>query len=199
MRHLTLILFPVLILELSGCEPSAAKNAPAEAVRVVDSAISREEALRRFRDGLPRVTSFDGGMESKKDLLAAYLRGLETRDTVALARYGLSRAEFAWLYYPWSSQGLPPYDVEPGLMWFLLSTHSDRGLRRALGLYGGQKLQLLDYDCGTKGTQEDVNTLWGPCALRWRDERGNIESRRLVSQIIERDGRFKILSYSNKL
>lgn len=165
----------------------------------MDSAISREEALRRFREGLPRVTTFDGGMESKEVLLAGYLRALETRDTVALTRYGISRAEFAWLYYPWSSQGLPPYDVEPGLMWFLLSTHSDRGLRRALGLYGGQKLRMMDYDCGMKGTQEDANILWGPCVVRWRNEQGEIESQRLVSQIIERDGRFKILSYGNKL
>jgi len=198
-RHLVLVSLSALVAGLSACEPSAAKNAPAEVASVVDSAISREEALRRFREGLPRAAALEAGMRSKEALLAAYLRALEARDTAALAEYGITRAEFAWLYYPWSAQGLPPYDVEPALMWFLLTAQSNRGLRRALATYGGQKLQLLDADCGPKGTREGSNTLWGPCTVRWRDERGKIQSERLVSQIIERDGRFKILSYSNKL
>ncbi len=129
----------------------------------------------------------------------AYVRALAQRDTAALASMAVSRAEFAYLYYPTAAEGLPPYDLEPGLMWYLLQQRSERGIRRALAVYGGQRLKLLGHECGTEVSREGENTVAGPCVLRLRDQRGQAVSVRLLTQILERGGRYKILSYANKL
>lgn len=174
-------------------------RAEAPLPRVVDSILPRDEALRRFRQGLAPVKVLEGGQESRDKLVAAFLRALGKRDTLALASMVVTRPEFAYVYYPTTPQGLPPYDLEPGLMWYMLVQGSDRGLRRSLAAYGGRGLQLLGYDCGTKGSREGDNTISGPCVMRVRDERGRSIPLRLFSQIIERGGRYKFLSYANKL
>jgi hypothetical protein len=166
---------------------------------VVDSMLTREEALRRFRVDLPPVEVLEGGQESRDQLVAAFFGALERRDTLALTSMAITRPEFAYVYYPTTPQSLPPYQLEPGLMWHLLVQRSDRGLRRSLAAYGGRGLQLLSYDCGKEGSREGDNTITGPCTMRVRDERGRTISLRLISQIIERGGRYKFLSYANKL
>jgi hypothetical protein len=173
-----------------------ARSAPR---RVIDSIIPREEALRRFRTNLPPVDALEGGRGSRDSLVAAYLVALGARDTATLAAMAVSRAEFGYLYYPTTPQGRPPYDLAPELMWFLLHQRSDRGLRKALEIYGGQDLTLLGYDCGPGESVEGENTVWGPCQVRFRRAEGDTVSRRLFNQIIARGGRFKFLSYGNKL
>lgn len=199
MRIIELAVVIALGATVAGCEPSSARGAAPPAAGRVDSIIPREEALRRFRVGVPPVTRLEGGASSIDGLIAAVMRALGTRDTAALAGHALDRSEFAWLYYPTARQGLPPYDVEPGLLWFLLTSRSERGVRRALAVYGGQKLRVLGHDCGSAGSPEGENAVWGPCTVRWRDERGDTVSQRLLSQVVERDGRYKVLSYGNKL
>lgn len=166
---------------------------------VVDTILTRDEALRRYRQGLPPVEVLEGGQESRDKLVAAFLGALERRDTLALTSMAITRPEFAYLYYPTTPQGLPPYELEPGLMWHLLVQRSDRGLRRSLSIYGGRELHLLSYDCGKEESREGDNIISGPCVMRIRDERGKIVSLGLFSQIIERGGRYKFVSYANKL
>ncbi|MBA3521166.1 MAG: hypothetical protein H0T90_01500 [Gemmatimonadales bacterium] len=166
---------------------------------VVDSTMSRAEALRRFRQNLPTTDRLESGAGSRDQLVESFVRALAASDTAALAQLAVTRSEFGYLYYPTSPQGFPPYDVEPGLMWFLLFERSDLGIRRALRSYGGQPMQLLGYDCGDRASNEGENTIWGPCIVRWRDGKNQVRSERLFSQIIGRDGQFKFLSYANKL
>jgi hypothetical protein len=189
-----------LVLAAAACEPSAAREVKSPGARsTVDSIVPRDEALRRFQAESPRVERLQEDEASREAVLAAYVRALETRDTAAIARLAINRAEFAWLYYPTTPQGLPPYDVEPGLLWFLLSSRSDKGARRALTVYGGQRFKVLSQDCGQTGAREGANTIWGPCTVRWVGESRDTVSTRLLGQIIERDGRYKVLSYSNDL
>ena len=96
---------------------------------MVDSILPREEALRRFREGLAPVDSLAGGVGSRDELVAAFVRAIAAADTAAIARMAVSRAEFAYLYYPTAVEGMPPYDLEPGLMWFTLYERSDEGAR----------------------------------------------------------------------
>jgi hypothetical protein len=200
MRLMKLFGVPALALAAAACEPSAAREAKSIGARsTVDSIVPRDEALRRFQSESPRVERLQGGETSRDAVLAAYVRALATRDTAAIARLAIDRAEFAWLYYPTAPQGLPPYDVEPGLLWFLLSSRSDKGARRALTVYGGQRFKVLRQDCGQTGAREGGNTIWGPCTVRWIAENGDTGSTQLLGQIIERDGRYKVLSYSNGL
>ena len=59
----------------------------------------------------------------------------------------VSRDEFAWLYYPTSKQGLPPYSLNPDLMWFMLVEQSNSGMTRALNQLGGKHLSYAGYRC----------------------------------------------------
>lgn len=184
----------------AGCRnPDARAEGPEMAGRVVDSLVPREEALRRFREGLPAVDSLAGGAESRDALVAAFVRALGAADTAALAGLAITPAEFAYLYYPTATQALPPYDLEPRLMWFMLFEQSNQGIRRALQRYGGGAMRLADYDCEAGGQREGENTIHGPCVVRWVDRRGDTLAAPLLSRILERGGRHKVLSYANKL
>jgi hypothetical protein len=103
------------------------------------------------------------------------------------------------LYYPTTPLGKPPYDLEPGLMWFLHTQRSDRGLSKALQLYGGRPMSLVDSDCGFGASHEGENIVYGPCTVRWRTAEGDTLAVRLFNQILERDKRFKFLSYGNRM
>jgi hypothetical protein len=195
--------FPSLALAavLAACQASVADDHPASASTAthVDRIVPRDTALAQFRAGLAPVSELGGGRASKEALLDASVRALEGRDTLELARLAITRAEFAWLYYPTTPQAMPPYDVEPALLWFLQRSRSDRAVRRALEAYGGEHRQVLGWDCAPSARQEGENRVWGPCAVRWKLPGGDTVSVRLVGQLIERNGRFKILSYSNTL
>ncbi len=182
-----------------GCGGPDARADASRPDRVVDSVLPRAEALRRFREGLPRAESLTGGAESRDDLVQSFIQALARRDTAAIVDLAITRGEFAYIYYPTASQGLAPYDLEPGLMWFMLFEASNQGIRRALKTYGGTSLRMVDYECGSGVVQEGENRVYGPCVVRWRGENDDTVSVRLLSQIVERGGRFKVLSYANKL
>ena len=164
---------------------------------VVDSAISREEALRRFRLDLPEVTGFSGGNRSRDSLVRGFLSALERRDAETLRNLVLSRAEFAYLYYPSSPQSLPPYDLSPDLMWFMQGLQGDEGLRHTLDSFGGRQFTLVGYDCPATPERQNGNSVWAPCLVRWKDSAGIEAEGRLFGPIVERDGVFKFVSYSS--
>jgi hypothetical protein len=187
-----------MLVGVTACESRGVRGkTPARAV--VDSALPRQQALRRFRTGLPQADSLAGGPESRDGLVSAFMRALSAEDTAAIADLALSRSEFAYLYYPTATEGLPPYDVEPGLMWFMLFERSNQGVRSLLQRYGGTRMEVLGHDCGTEHRQEGKNRVYGPCVVRWRSTAGDTVAARLFSKILERDGRFKFLSYANRL
>lgn len=197
MRLVSWIPFGLLTLCITGCDRPEARAESAR--RVVDSLLPREESLRRFRVGLPSVDSLSGGTSSRDELVRTLIRALQASDTTTVVRLAITRSEFGYLYYPSAPQGLPPYDLAPDLMWFTLTERSNQGVRRALRVYAGKPLQFLSYDCGADASREGENTVYGPCTVRWRDQQGQTSTVRLFSQIIERGGRFKFLSYANRL
>jgi hypothetical protein len=183
---------------LAACGgPDARAEAPAGGV--VDSILPREEAVRRFRQGLAPVDALAGGAQSLDGLVTAYFRALSAADTATLAALGVTRAEFAYLYYPTAVQARPPYDLEPGLMWFMLFERSNQGLRRALQLHGGEVMRPAGFDCGSGPQREGENMVYGPCLVRWVTQEGDTTAARLFSRVLDRDGRFKFLSFANRL
>jgi hypothetical protein len=175
---------------------SATKAAPAGAV---DSAIPREEALRRFREGLPSVDSLAGGATSQAGLVREFVRALERSDTATLGRLVMSRQEFAWVYYPDTPQGLPPYDLSPDLLWFLLENRGVIGLSHLVQERMGFPLGYSAYQCDPVPSVEGENRVWGPCGVTRRQPDGSLVTERLFGLILERRGRFKFVSYANKL
>lgn len=189
-------------LVFMGCaERSDVAAPPKEAARRpthVDSILPRLEALRRFQAGSREVDTLEGGASSRDALIDQFVRAVETRDMVALGRLALNRDEFAFLYYPTAPQGLPPYELAPDLLWFLLQSNGEKGLARTRESLGSRPLGFVGYRCDPRPSREGVNLVWGPCVLRWR--RGNqTGDARLFGLIIERAGRFKFVDYGSRL
>jgi hypothetical protein len=181
-----------------GPEGEPAPQAGSKAATVVDSAIPRDEALRRFRVGLDTATALSGGAPSRDALVRDYVQALAVADTAAILRLTMTRAEFAWLYYPESAQGRPPYDLSPSLMWFMMDEQSRKGLTRALAERGGKPYPYAGYVCEGAEVVEGPNTLWGPCLVRRVVAPGDTVTERLFGQILGRGGVYKITTHANK-
>ena len=189
----------VILLALAAfaaCAGDRSDQASGDAV-VTDSLLSRDLALGHFRAGLAPVESLAPVAETRDEIVARFMRAVETSDTAALGGLLVSRAEFAWLFYPTSPQGLPPYDVAPDLMWDLLSRQTDRGIGYLLRTIGGRATGFVDYACPAQPSVEGANRLWGGCTIRRVRSPGDTVAARLTGPILERDGRFKFVSYTN--
>lgn len=162
-----------------------------------DSLLPREAALERFRAGLAPVESLAPVGAHRDSLVRRFVRAVEAADTAALGELLLSPAEFAWLYYPSSPQGRPPYDLTADLMWDLLSRQSERGALRLLRLAGGRPLGFIGYECPVEPQPEGSNRIWGPCTITRLRGPGDTVTSRLTGPILERDGRFKFVSLTN--
>lgn len=187
---------PLVALACAG-EPASETTRQGGTTAVADSAIPREESLRRFRDGLAPVVSLSGPT-SADSLVASFVTALAASDTAGLNELILDRREFAWVFYPGTPQGRPPYDLSPQLMWDMLVRQSDRGLTDALTRLGGRELGLVDYDCGTEPAIESDNRVWGPCTITLTSGSDTVGTR-LTGPILERAGRYKFISFTNDL
>lgn len=192
-------LVPLALLLLAGTACSTdGRPAPAPAAAAtVDSIRPIAEELAHFRAGVGarrEVRALRGGARSRDELVARFSRALAAHDTAALAGLQLDAGEFAWLYYPYTVYTHAPYRQAPGVVWLLTTQNSEKGLRRLLERYGGRD-PGHDYECGTREPQ-DLNVLHGACVVRLA---GDSARRRLFGTIMERDGRFKLVSYANEL
>ena len=202
MTRITL-LAAVALFTVACKRDRAATGTPAAAADTatpthIDSVVPREVAIERFREGTTKVDSLSGGERSRDKLVKAWVKAIETSDTARLREMRLNKDEFAWLYYPTAAQGLPPYDLSPGLLWFMLDGQSDKSRRRILSERGGQKIHLLNYSCDPQPAKEGENTIWGPCELRQLRAPGDTISERLFGLLIERDGIWKFVSYKGR-
>jgi hypothetical protein len=165
---------------------------------IVDSILPIEEQLRRFRADLPdSVRQLEGGAPTRDALVRSFVRSLESADTAALARLTISRAEFAWLVYPDSPFTRPPYQQAPHLVWMMHMASSSTGLRRLLERLGGKNLGFESWSCAVRSDREGENRIWRDCFVRFEAAPTSSGALQLFSSIIERQGRFKILSYAN--
>jgi hypothetical protein len=166
----------------------------AAAVPTVEQLV--DSSLRSFRQGLPTTTRLDGGAESRDALVARFTRAAAAGDTAALRTLLVTRAEYAWLYFPDARLAKPPYGIDPGFLWLQLASNTDRDLPKAVGAvagggYGGHR-------CEGDVAVEGPNRLHERCLVAVT--RGaRVDTLSLFGSILERDGRFKFLSYANRL
>ncbi len=164
---------------------------------VVDSIFPPEEALRRFQAQSEPVSSLSGGAPSADELMRRYWQTLQSGDSLALRPYVVNEAEFAYLYYPESNEA--ETGLQPHVSWLLYSSNGGRGLTRALALAGSQSQSVLGTTCMTdRAKVVGNNTLHGPCGII-RDMSARRDTTWIAQHIIERDGVFKLLSFSNEL
>lgn len=138
------------------------------------------------------------GADGREELVRRFVGALEQRDTATLKLLVLSRAEFAFLYYPTAREALPPYELPPEVMWFRLVGESEQGLQLALERFGGRSVGYGGHHCG-EPRQEGANTLWGWCRVQSTAPDGQTADLALFGLIVERAGRYKFVSYANKL
>jgi hypothetical protein len=185
--------------DAAPADAAGATAAPAPPALPVDSLLPPEEALRRFRDGLPVVTAYAGGAPSRDSLVRLFVGAVERRDTALVNRLIVSRAEFAHLWYPTSPLREPPYGLDPQMTWFQLRTQSEKGIGRVFDRLGGRPLRLAGIDCPTDEQAQGENRVWEGCAVRLRDADGRTRAHRLFGAIVERGGQHKFVGYGNDL
>jgi hypothetical protein len=181
--------------DAAATAPKLAPATDAEPKSHVDSVRSIADELARFRVGLTPVTDLHGGARSRGTLIKQFLAALAAHDTVTLQRLHLTRAEYAYLYYPYTVHTHPPYEQPAGLAWMLTTQSSQKGLKRLLARLAGTRPPLAGYTCASTEPQ-DLNILHRECVLKLQ---GNSAPQQLFGTIIERNGRFKFVSYSNGL
>jgi hypothetical protein len=173
----------------------------AQPAYVVDSALAPGEELRRFRDAIGGVpaTAFTGGSDSREALARRLVRSVERRDTADLSTMALSAREFADLVYPTSRLAQRPYRQGPGLMWAQIMRPSIVGFGRLMRERGGTRYAYQGVLCRATPTVEGSNRVWTGCALWLVGPSRDTVTEAWFDSIIERDGRFKIVSFSNRL
>ena len=167
---------------------------------VIDSTLPIPVLLERFRRATPdTVVALSGGDASPERLARALLRALSAHDSSAVAALVVSRAEFAWLYYPFTKFVARPYELGPDLVWLTHAAASEKGARRLLARYGGRPLRFSALTCAPETTIEGPNTLTVGCETRFAVGDSTPRSLHLFGALLNRDGRYKFLSYANDL
>ena len=202
------ILSALLLLPLAACgghEPPPSREVAADAsappvqpAAYVDSARTIAEDLRRFRVGLEPVAALAGGASSRDALVRGFVAAVEARDTAAVVRMVMSRAEFAYLYYPHTPLVAPPREMSPQLAWFLMLQNSEKGITRVFRRLGGAPLGYRGHACDPRPAVQGPNRVWRRCVVRRTTEQGDTTAQALFGGILERDGRFKFVSYANE-
>jgi hypothetical protein len=200
MKHRSIAAAAVAMLGMAamGCRGGTAGEARA-ALPVVDSARPVAQALARFRAPLPPVSELGGGFAEDRDtLVRRFVAALEQADSAAFMPMMMSRAEFAWLYYETDPQAKPPYELPPDLMWSQQLQQGERGISRSLERFGGRPLAYRGYRCA-RDEARGPNHVWTDCRLSVLGADGQRVEVRLFGGIVERGGRYKLLSYANEL
>lgn len=199
------LVVPLLIV-LAACRgerrpapvPGPASTANAPAPGVIDSAVPIPELLRRFRMNTPPVAALADAPTSRDTLVARFARALAAGDSASLARLALSRAEFAWLYYPETPLSRPPYELPPGMMWFQIVTNDRKGLGRLLRAQDARPFRIDGHRCEPP-LRQGPNVVYNRCVALVRGPAGQRAETELFGSILERGGRFKFVSYANGL
>jgi hypothetical protein len=194
-------LVPVLLFVLLACDRSASPPIAQEQQQgVVDSIFPTEEEIRRFkaRVGGPFPTELENAASSRNDLARQFMDALEKGDATKLRKLVIEAREFISLYYPHSQFTRPPYKQSPALMWFLMSQNSEKGISRVLDRFAGRPTGYRALECKSEPIVQELNRIWD-CQVRWTPNPGKPDPIKVFGAILEREGRFKFLSYANDL
>lgn len=165
---------------------------------VIDSVFSPEENLRRFQAtvaGAP-PTSLQDGARSTDELLRRYWTLLAASDTMAMRPLIVSRAEYAYVYFPESGEG--EAGMPPHIGWELLLAQTGRGLTRALVAAGRAPASVEGTVCSAARRQVGRSTIYGPCGVIVRRS-ATRDTVWLATTLIARDGVHKLMGLQNEL
>lgn len=189
----------MLLLASAACDrPGSGAVEAARQAGPVDTVRSMEEELRRFTADLPATPAeLEGGAGSLDELARSFVAAVAARDTQALRRMHISRAEFAYLYYRSASVSRPPYEMPPGLLWFQIDGISAQGITRLLRETGGAPLRYVRAVCPGAPEPQENNLVHAGCRVEYVAGDGARRTEKLFGNVLERGGRFKFISYAN--
>ncbi|MEO5824344.1 MAG: hypothetical protein ABIR59_00475 [Gemmatimonadales bacterium] len=165
----------------------------------IDSVLSVAEYERRFRVGLAQPIRLADGRSSREDLARSIFGAISAGDSAALAALMVTPAEFSWLVYPSHRYRTEPYALDPSIFWLQLQAGSAKGAGRMLERYSGDRITLSTLRCEREETTTGtIVVLWAPCTATIT-RNGNTEEGRYFGAVVEREGRFKLLSAGNDL
>lgn len=206
-RWLSIMLSTALVA-LSACvgqdggAGDAADTVEAESGRVVDSIFPMEEQIRRFQATVVDTpATFRGGASSRDELVEAFLEAVEARDIEALGKLVVDRAEYAFLYFPYSHFAEPPYELPPDILWFQTQNSQSRALSRLFRQMEEEErvLDARGYRCEEDALALGPTTGWADCFVLVTGRDGDLVDLRLFGTILMHEGRYKFLSLSNEL
>jgi hypothetical protein len=198
---LLFVLNVILVVRRGEPAPADAVAAPdaAQGSGVVDSIFPVEEEIRRFRVGLPEVTALSRGANTRDELVDRFVRAVERADTAALADLLLTRAEFAYLYYPHTMYTARPYELSPALVWFQMQNLTSSGLTRVLQRTAKGPLLVRGYRCEETPKTEGPNRVWNECKVTLQTPGAESTEMQLFGSVLERGGVLKFVSYASDL
>ena len=167
---------------------------------VVDSILPVEETIRRFSAAIggEPVRQLETASGSRAALVRRFMKALAAGDSTDLRAMALSAREFIDLVYPESPYTHPPYRQSPALVWSQIQNPSASGFTRLVRRLGNQPLRYVDHKCDANPDRQGHNLIWTNCLVQVRSPNEPTTSHRLFGSIIQRDGKFKIVSYKNE-
>lgn len=200
-----------VLLSCAALAAACKKDAPADdqqkhiqevvaAGGVVDSVLPMPEQLNRFRSTITdQPDTLRHASASVDDLVKRLSAAIAANDTAQLNAMLLDRAEFAWLYYPGSKMSLPPYEAPPQLLWGQLMATSEEGAQSLLKKFGSKPFNVTGINCPKPPVAEGKNLLHEGCLLKVTSAGAVPGEAAYFGTIIERDKRFKFVSYASRL
>jgi hypothetical protein len=167
---------------------------------VVDSIRPIEEEVRRFKStlqGAP-VETLQHASTSREALVKRIVSDVARRDSVDLAAAAVTPREFIDLVYPSSPYTHPPYRESPAIVWMQIANPSNSGYLRLFRRLGGQAFEYESHTCRDSAEHQGKNTLWLDCTIRVLNPQHETTTQRWFGTIIERDGRYKVMSFRNQ-
>ncbi|MEX2472594.1 MAG: hypothetical protein WEA34_10460 [Gemmatimonadota bacterium] len=206
MLRQTLVIFAAGLIPLVACRAGGEQpegregDTVAASGRVVDSIFPMEEQIRRFQATVADTpTTFRGGSASRDGLVEAFLSAVQARDADALAALTMDRAEYAFLYYPYSAFARPPYELPPEIHWLQVQNTQSRSLTRLFQQLDERTLDPRGYRCDGEPVASGPIRIWENCFVLVPGGTEDVVEQRLFGSVLEHDGRFKFLSLSNEL
>jgi hypothetical protein len=198
--------FPLVMV--NGCSERKAPTVDTQAQHiaevvaaggVVDSILPIAEHLRRFRLSLPQVDTLTHASPTRDALVERWARAIGANDTTALNAMIMTRAEFAWLYYPESPMSKPPYEAPPELLWGQLLASSNKGATQLVRRFGGSVVTASKLTCAAPPDTHGAIILHNRCTVRLSAPGKETVEGVLFGTLVQHAGRFKFVGLSSTL
>jgi hypothetical protein len=91
----------------------------------------------------------------------------------------------------------PATRMQPEVMWMLHAQESEKGITRVMRRLGGGQARFGGYACEAAPQAEGPNRYWHACTVETIAPDGEKATLKLFGSLVERGGRWKIVSYAN--